>query len=484
VKGEKQSREYRKLAGGMLRQEFSTLRGFAGCVASGFSACSGGLVLNRPDLNHRGHVMRRGVLATFACIFAALLLSGCGSQPPLGPLHSDAWLSYKFGPGCGAYPGTCTDPNGLPSLTDTAETELYYQNIGGTDPLNINIKKTFTQWQAEYGYWTNGAGTALNPNIVSAYYGNKLDLQFGRFMQCWNAVITSRDAVGPIIACYVTNYGQAPLLSDNQTVNPAWPNLTQAVDDAINHTNTIATVAMVYSQGGVGINGDPVAFYVFDKTGALSDNAILDQEGSKTVPRICMACHGGTYNATTHSVQAPSGGQLGASFLPFDVWSLYYSPDIPGYSRDNQQESFRQLNNLVLQTNPSPAIQGLINDLYSKNVAVKGTTIPDDSYVPASWQTADGSGQIIYKGVYRQYCRMCHLAEPAPPDFSSFANLQNGNDPALISTFVCLSYRQDMPHAQVPFGGVQGIGFWNDATAIYDLNKIAIPASCPVFPGQ
>jgi len=402
--------------------------------------------------------MRRVVLATFACIFAALVLSGCGSGSGSGqlvgpPAHTDAWLSYKFSQGCGPYPGTCTDPDGNLSMTNTAETDRYYTAIGaessGGSRMNI------TDWLGANGYYT--------ASVTKASYANTLDLQLGRQMNCWQN--------GQTIACFVSNYGPAPLINTG-AINPNYPNLSQAVSQISNpSTPAFATVAMLFNPNGIGSNGDPVTFYVFDGTGNLLDYATLDQEGLiKTVPRMCMACHGGTYDPVKHSVKAPATSQLGASFLPFDVWSFFFGPSL---SRDAQQESFRQLNALVLATNPSPAIRGLINDLYSNNVTVPGTKIPDDTYVPASWQPAanngDPNGPKVYKGVFRQYCRMCHLAQDAP-DFSSYSSFKATGNAMQVNALVCNA--ADMPHAQIPFGGIKGLGFWWDTLALTDMNTV------------
>lgn len=54
MKGEKQSRDHRKLAGGMLRQVLSKFAGLAGLIATDFAAYSCGLGLNRPDHDHHG----------------------------------------------------------------------------------------------------------------------------------------------------------------------------------------------------------------------------------------------------------------------------------------------------------------------------------------------------------------------------------------------------------------------------------------------
>ena len=65
----------------------------------------------------------------------------------------------------------------------------------------------------------------------------------------------------------------------------------------------------------------------------------LDSEADKSVPGLCLACHGGTYNDTTNAV-------TDANFLPWDLDSFVYSPT-PGSTRADQLEQFRILNGMV-----------------------------------------------------------------------------------------------------------------------------------------
>src|SRR5262249_22445110 len=72
------------------------------------------------------------------------------------------------------------------------------------------------------------------------------------------------------------------------------------------------------------IRRQQVRFYVYAPSASnpneedLALAAALDREGFKSVPQMCMACHGGDYDTQTHEAQ-------GASFLPFDVFSFLYS---------------------------------------------------------------------------------------------------------------------------------------------------------------
>jgi cytochrome c5 len=387
-----------------------------------------------------------------ACFSLSLLLAGCTTAPD----HTDAWLSIKYQPGCGSADQNTQHP--CTELVNTGEADSYYHAIGADTLVAPPNGTQFDAWLALNSFPSGGTS-------ARALYANKGDLQIGRDMNCWQT--------GQKVACYVINYDQPLLLP--------WPNLERAVDEAINGTGPFATVAMVYNPNGIGVNADRVVFYVFaGDTGQLLNSAALDGEGDKTVPRMCMACHGGTYHSDTHSA-------TGINFLPFDVQFFYYSQKRKDLGIDEQQEALRQLNALVLATQPTQGIVDFVNGIYKNRVNVQYATVPDDRYIPDDWVTSDPNSQKIYKGVFRKYCRMCHIASTAVP-FAKFSDFQAAA--GHISTFVCGKspgpFSQDMPHAQVPFGGSAGqsnnsYGFWMDGTAQSDLKTFLSQnqAPCP-----
>jgi hypothetical protein len=404
----------------------------------------------------------RGMTLTPIAI-AALLLAGCGvSTPP----HANSWLSYRYNFSC----------NGCADLTDEVEAWNYYCAIG-VDPTGCANSQqptlTLDDWKAANGFPATG-----HPDAYAAY-GNLGDLRIGRDMNC---VQSSNQSV----ACYVTNYGSPPFGGHDQIdhTNCDWagcqywfgtptnlayyyPFLSYAINDAIDGRKPFATVAMTFTPNtGAANNANAVGFYVFDDQGGLRPSAALDGEGNKSVPRMCMACHGGTYDANTHSV-------TGASFLPFDAFYFQYSRresddygqsfGHPEFSLDNQQESLRKLNAIVKATSTPPASQApsqaqaaileFIDGLYPDGVDNSGS-IAVDGWVPTGW-SADAK---LYNGVVKQYCRMCHLAQT-----STFATHQQfKNSAAAVEDYVCNGH--DMPNAQVPFAQ-----FWQDALAKADL---------------
>jgi hypothetical protein len=267
--------------------------------------------------------------------------------------------------------------------------------------------------------------------------------------------------------------------------------------------NLIATVAMVYNGNPNTSTTNPsnnVTFYVYDNNGNLLPYAILDDEGEKSVPRMCMGCHGGNY--TPHS-SASVAAVTGASFLPFDVPSFYYSTAFPSLGVDKQQEGFRLLNLMVKtanggsqpQTANQQAINDFINGIYCPDpnnggvlancttpVENSGSTA-SDTYVPSGW-FGSSANQKVYSEVIKPYCRMCHMAQTftftTPDQFTAFA-----------APLACI--QNDMPHAEVPFGGPPGSSpdtanpflnnndtsvFWLDTVAQNDLKTATGTTNC------
>lgn len=207
-----------------------------------------------------------------------------------------------------------------------------------------------------------------------------------------------------------------------------------------------------------------IKFFLFDDTqgGRLANAAALDSEGPKFVPQMCLACHGGTYNAATNSIR-------GASFLPFDVYSFRYSEE-PNYTLAAQQETLRQLNTLVKDTTPNPTnpnnpLVNLIDGLYAGNGGINTSgSIPDNNYIPAGWQTPAPLAPNLYNEVIKPYCRGCHLGLPgtagAALDFTSYAQFSttSGNSQRIYNS-MCVDF--SMPHAEVPFKS-----FWKNKNAV------------------
>jgi hypothetical protein len=447
------------------------------------------------------------ILSILPWLIIAPLLTSCvgfvippganTGAPPGPPSHDNAWLSYKVSRACG--PIAQCQGLGSPSFTDApanlSEASKYYCSIG-VDPTSCAAGNTpqyaFTQWKSDNGF----PGTGFPP--AHAFYFNNLDLKLGRDMNCVQS--------GANISCYVSNYGPQPFDPATGLENPSWPNADAAVDAAINQTppcnppdavhclGLFATVAMTFNPTGFP-NGDNVTFYVFNAAGNLVNNAALDGEGAKSVPRMCMACHGGAYTPNAASGVPYNSKAPGINFLPFDVFAFHYSQDIASNNVLNVdlQEGFRKLNLLVKITHTNQqatfsdtAILQSINDQYNESGQCGGTDalgkkqppcgvdnagaqVEVDPPPPSGWS----SNPTLYSTVFRPYCRMCHLGQGSgigrDITFSDVRSLS----PAEVQFLACAKH--DMPHAEVPIGGQSGsnlkTGLWWDTLALNDLNN-------------
>ena len=302
------------------------------------------------------------------------------------------------------------------------EAQRYYESFSDNrwrfiweGEANFGIK-TLDDWKKRYGF---GKGDELR-----AVYFNGGDLALGRDMYCREEK-EGGDRVIASIACYVANHGPEP-------GSAGFPNAAAALSAAVTGRPPFATVAMSVSPDGAD-------FFAYGPDGRLANQVVLDSEGPKSVPQVCMSCHGGVYDSATSKVR-------GASFLPFDVFTFQFS-DEKGFRLEDQQEVFRKLNALVKRsrpnsTNPHNPIGALIDGMYPDGVDQEGSRA-SDAYVPPGWAGKPN----IYDAVVKRYCRTCHLALEEHYDFTSerlFTGLAQ-----TIQNALC--YTRSMPHAEVPF---------------------------------
>ncbi|MEQ9499639.1 MAG: hypothetical protein RIT81_22320 [Deltaproteobacteria bacterium] len=292
-------------------------------------------------------------------------------------------------------------------------------------------RTTLDDWQELNGF--NGLGGAL-PGFTalgSAVYYNKIDLELGRDMHC------VKQNGSAATACYVTNYGDPNVSPPGQPGpgDPQGPALAATI--ARNDDGLVATVAMEYRPNDA-LNR--VTFFAFAPDGTRLGGVELDSEGVKGIPGACLSCHGGFYEGGTHSV-------TGAHFLPFDVDNFAYSTKV-GYRLVDQQDDFRALNKVAVDTGPTPAITELVNGWYDNNLGTNGPD-QDTDWMPAGWSSQD----VVYREVVKPYCRGCHVALEDPalsatrnkPDFATFAEFDSYA--YAIQQRVCAE--RDMPHAEV-----------------------------------
>ncbi len=404
---------------------------------------------------------------------------GPGAQPRplllLNPIPINLCLFFVYCPP--AHSGNFIDPtllmNGACNDEPSCETEAtkYYQSIGALDANKQPTQTgTFKGWKAAFGFGPDP--TSLASGEVRATYYNNADLRFGRDMHCR----VSSSLIRTVIACFVSNYGDGvhAFGSDPQT----------AINNASANNGRIATVAMTYSLNRLVFppatpQDYRVQFYVFSNTlngdgndGSLLSAAVLDSQGPKATPGICLTCHGGQYDAALHKAKD-------SNFLPFDAPSFIFSASQRFLLEISEREVIRQLNGFVREaTYARPTVSQLIDGWYQWCGGVNATNCyiddvghpfypnqqacagGDQSGVSCGWPATWGGAlaQSVYQRIPRVYCRTCHVAQ------ANFLNVDSFSDwtgqASLIKQFVLAStggQHNYMPFAQVPYDA-----FWED----------------------
>ncbi len=278
-----------------------------------------------------------------------LLITAC--QPATEDLVASETSAYRSGP-----TNVFLSAKGLGNLQESNA----YLTAVGANPLTY----TLAEWKR-----TN-LGAAP---VVTSLYQNLTELGFWREMTCSRGI--GRGAGG----CAVTNW--------------------TAPNEPARGVANQGTVAMTLSREGV------VQFYVFLPDGKISPTAILDQEGPKFAPRLCIVCHSG--NASNPGVKT----DFGSIFREFDPSALREPPGVP---RAEAEAEWRALNRVAQDANrlvrgeaegapagTDHARESLIDRI---NVVYLSGTEP----VPDSW-SADGAVTVnLWKGLVAPYCMACH----------------------------------------------------------------------------
>lgn len=311
-----------------------------------------------------------------------------------------------------------------------AEALQYYASLG---PAFVPGTYTLDRWVAD-----NIGARAVN----KGFYRNAHELGFWREMTCTKYV--GRGLGG----CMVRNWS-----------DPS--------DQAAGRPNQ-GTVTMNISAEGF------TRFFVFTPTGVLSPSAVLDDEGKKFVPRVCIACHTGRYDPTG----AASGRDMGAIFREFEPSQL--QPLAGGAAAEewfNLNQSIRSANTaLSLEVEGGPvgvdhaksAQNSYVRSIYPSASSTMSRDVRDLAHLPPSWApfgetpTLLRAKQRMWTQVVAPYCMTCHRANPLDwADYSQFQALGSSVDrTALLDFYLADPTRHQagvpyMPQAKLLFGELQ-----------------------------
>ena len=326
-----------------------------------------------------------------------------------------------------------------------------------------------------------------NRPYTEVVYGNATDLGMGRRTDCAQGV-TSGPNARAVTVCYASIHGVGP--GETGFADPGFITSVAAGGNTFSSTYSAyrrdsyytlddakgldrwegmrrgASMIVLDAHGAAqffsfsaGTNQTPSSLgWSWSEFPVPLHTAVLDTEGNKLVPYVCMSCHGGRYNPATHKVD-------GASLLPLDPNLLSFA-NTPTGNRASQEDQIRRINAAILVSGSSPAVKNYINELYRGRAIVSGATAVQD-FVPSGWSQQQG----LYRSVVRPYCTMCHLAAPAQVSFSSWGNFQQ--NAGLIHSAVCQS--RTMPHAELPYRE-----FWlKDTGILYLPGLLAVSLGYP-----
>jgi hypothetical protein len=345
----------------------------------------------------------------------------------------------------------------------------------------------------KYGYAAER--TYLTPRFYSVAFANMNDLGRGRRVGC--AIGHGTQVTGPTTVCWATSHGPvlAPGASGNGTA------LALAAEQYVDRNDVTLSTIVITSRGalfgawvpppppwrGNVVSGGPkissragqwdngwwgesrndydppwLRARTWDVANlapwqreaivaAVARPALatpLDSQGPKSVPHVCLSCHGGRFDASTGMVQ-------GASLLPLIPADLTFSsPAVraststswpEGYQ--NTEDAIRGINDLIARSNPSPTIRERIRTLYGGTaLSPTGTTIgrrANDLAVPPGWSSQPG----LYQRVIAPYCGSCHFAQSGALSFGSYAQVLQVKE--AIQRTVCTDFT--MPHSEILF---------------------------------
>jgi hypothetical protein len=349
-----------------------------------------------------------GMTATFNGSPAGTFLPPPSGLPSDAVDRSDQFLAFK----------------GLDSRLGACQ---YYKAIGAVQSCGSNGELvnpvSFSDWQRAVQI---GAGAPAGTQENFATYVNLWDLNLTRRH---HAISYGNGKT----AAYVCNH-----LGPTFAVTEAQSEVDAAIDNAAAKKNLVACVAMDFSVSS-GVNGDKpfVRFMIFSPSGQLLPSVNLDGRSEKFVPGTCIVCHGGDYQAGPYPTDGSGRADLGAHFLPYDTANFAFS-DKSGLTEADQGEQIYQLNQNVLNANPTSAESALIAGWYPN-----GSHTLNKAYVAPDWAVYGGNGSAAYLNFYAHSCRGCHIAMVPYYNFE-FASGQNrigsGGGPLYVGTSAQVSF--------------------------------------------
>lgn len=336
------------------------------------------------------------------------------------------------------FPNPIVDTGGAFQTDTNAFAQAYYSAV---DPNGE--RSTLAAWKSKNQFGTGG-------QEFVAVFRDVRDLGYGRRM-------TGRRNADGSIAFLVENYNVSNVPGGYSQVN---------VDAAVVRDTQwhVGTNAIEWSPAQCTASDPPdcgatanfTKYFNFDPaTGQRQNTLNLDGRGQKSMPGICVNCHGGRADPLTpqgtfalvENSLSRKRGDVQARLQSFNVDSFDWATT-PGFRRADQEAVLKIFNQWVLCSYPGggsvtgtwgtcnrPAAganewQGTAAALIENGYG--GAALPNaqfsDTYLPVGWNTG-GTNVQLYQAVVAPYCRTCHLlrgtANQSDIDFDSEAKFQS-----------------------------------------------------------
>ena len=355
------------------------------------------------------------VMGMMFLVSSTSLQSVMAANPSAPLLQSVCPQPPAFPPGHPA--GVPSDPNSFLTFLESYVVEndttatAYYKAV---DPRSRRL--TLPDWLVVNGFITKPSdfppfGTSNDTAVkrdAFAMYVNDVDLGVTR------RFYSLTDGQGNV-SIYTENYG--------------------CLADAKARRAPLATVAMEWRAADDGSN--PLSrfttFYAYGPDNKRILQINLDGRGDKAIPGNCQTCHGGKPRALDTTGAYPNHGNIGASFLPWDIKAFIFDTVDPALSRAAQEARIKKLSQAAYATyskklkfdevagysRPS-GLAELVEGWYGGPGLPSPTFI--ETFTPKGWLPpyAPANAQDLYQKVVVPTCRSCHISRERSLDFTSY----------------------------------------------------------------
>lgn len=400
--------------------------------------------------------------------------STAGSATPAPPAGPNMFLMF---------PNPQKQSDGTDQINTAQYAQAYYQAI---DPANQRL--SLAQFEALNGF---SSGTGAEFTVV---FADTADLGYGRRL-------TARRNTDGTMAFVVENYLVGGFSSYSSGSAQAALNLQAASDRDLRWRVEINAIEVSPAPGGT---TNFAKFYAFDTTTEARLLAgTLDNRGPKSMPGVCISCHGGRGDALTppgatglplfplvYNSVSQARGDVQAHLQPLPVGVETFATS-GAYTRANQEANLKLLNQWILCSYPLSAPSSAPEDACRRaasgnewqgdgaaaliKMAYGGTGLPqakyDDTLLPTDWIT--NGRTTLYQTTVATACRVCHqlrgTGNQSDLDLGTYGKLDHYTD----RVYAHVINRGNMPLAEIIYAAFWTTGAQSPSTQMASFLKDA-----------